>query len=184
MNAIRKLTLASAAIIALGASGSASAADYLFDFQFDALVSDRGNFAATNIVYSADNLDPTVLTYVSGDVNGTTSPQLFLGVIGPVQRAYQFEDLSVPIGAIAGMFFSVSAPLSAGMTQETATAGRAIRTSSGASYRYTTGRLTITQVAAAVPEPEAWATMILGFLLTGSALRRRNAIRSVRIAYS
>ena len=188
MNAIRTLGLASAAALALGAASSASAADYLFDFQFDALTSSLGDFAATNIVYAADNLDPATLTYVSGDVNGAASPELFLHVFGGPsgQRGYSFSpaDYSVPEGSIADIFFSVLAPLSAGATQETTLAGRAVRTSSGGFFLYTTGRLTITEVAAAVPEPATWATMIVGFLLVGGALRRRAPIRSVRIAYS
>ena len=182
MNAIRKFAFASAAAIALATSSGAAAADYLFDFQFDAL----GGFAATNIVYLADNLDPSSLTYVSGDVNGATAPELGLFVIGATQRAYGFSsvDLGVPVGAIADIFFSASAPFTAGLTQETTLAGRGVRTSGGISYQYTTGRLTITERVAAVPEPATWAMMLAGFMAVGGALRRRGTLRSLRIAYS
>ena len=37
------------------------------------------------------------------------------------------------------------------------------------------GNLTITQVAAAVPEPASWALMLLGFGAIGVAMRRRKA---------
>jgi hypothetical protein len=185
MNAIRTLTLASAAAMALSASGSASAASYLFTFQFDALTSNVGNFAATTAVFSADEINPTALTYVSGDINGATPAGLFRAGDSP-QRVYVFgaSDFGVPVGAIADIFFSlIPAPVGLG-TFETTSAGRGIRTSGGATYRYTTGRLTITEVAAAVPEPGTWAMLIVGFLAVGGALRRRGTVRSVRVAYS
>ena len=180
MHTIRISGLIGAAALAVAASSSASAATYLFTFQFDDLVSDRGNFAATSIVYSGDDLYDNTLTYVSGSVNGATAAGLFATIQGnPTgQRAYIFEpaDYDVPVGGIADIFFSVIAPLAAETTHETTSAGRGIRTSSGASFRYTTGRLTIT----AVPEPSAWALMILGFGCVGAAMRRRR----VRIAFA
>lgn len=183
MNAIRKFGYASAAAIALATSSGASAADYLFNFQFDAL----GNFAAANIVYVADTLDPDSLTYVNGDVNGGTSPTLFRTFIGASgQRGYQFgtSDLFAPAGTVVDVFFRALSPFAAGQTYETDTAGRGVGTGSGAFYQYTTGRLTITERMTAVPEPATWAMLILGFGAVGGALRRRSALQSVRVAYS
>lgn len=182
----KALKLAATAAVALCAASGASAASYLFTFQFGAVTSSLGNFNATTIAYSADSLDPDTLTYVSGDVNGVTSPVLSRSVYGPTQRAYTFAspDFTQAPGTVVDVFFSLVPPPIGLGSYDTTQAARGIRTTSGAFYVYTTGNLTITELAAAVPEPATWATLIAGFLLVGGAMRRRGANRTVRIAYS
>ncbi len=184
MNAIRTFSLATAGAIALGAAGNASAATYFYDFQFDALNAYGYNLVATNIVFSADSMDPTVLTYVSGDVNGATSPQAVLSEVSGSYNYYRFSsiDTTQPEGSVVDMVFGVNTPLTVGQPIETHFALRGLNLGGGgAFYRYSPGRLTITQQAGAVPEPSAWALMIAGFGMAGAAMRRRATAR-VRFA--
>jgi hypothetical protein len=54
--------------------------------------------------------------------------------------------------------------------------------STGASAFSASSTLSIPPVAAVVPEPETWATMLVGFLMIGGIVRYRR--RSTRIAYA
>lgn len=186
MNTIRKFGLASAGVIALCASSGASAANFLFNFQFDAV----GHYAATSISYAGDSLSPSTLSYVSGDVNGATAPVANTMVNGGPngQHIFGFKNVppGAPVGTVVGMFFSVLGPLSAGQTFQTSSAGRMLVGAGGEgfmTYEYTTGRLTISEIATAVPEPGAWALLILGFGVVGGAMRARPRARAaVRFA--
>jgi hypothetical protein len=178
MRFIKVFGLASAMGVAAIAPSSASATTFLYDFQLDAL----NEYGATNIVYSADNLDPTNLTYVSGNVNGATSAVLSRKVYGPTNRGFSFLSYpsdSEPAETVVDMFFSVSFPFSVGQTYETISAGRGISNGKGGvSYLYTNGRLTISELSAAVPEPATWITILLGFGLLGMAMRRHSTVRT------
>jgi hypothetical protein len=178
MRFIKVFGLASAMGVAAIAPSSASATTFLYDFQLDAL----NEYGATNIVYSADSLDPTNLTYVSGNVNGATSTVLSRQAYDTTSRGYAFWSYPSnpgPVGAVVDMFFSVSFPFSVGQTYETTYAGRGISNGTGGvSYLYTNGRLTISELSAAVPEPATWIMMLLGFGLLGMAMRRHSTVRT------
>lgn len=192
MNAIRTFSLATAGAIALGAAGNASAASYLFTFEFDPLTIQFNHWAASQITFSSNTLTFTAadrLDYVSGDLNGATPAQARLRSISSgggqtfLEFAFGSRITGAPAASVVDMAFYVPEPLSAGQTYTTTYAGRGIGGggSFGVSYSYTPGRLTITQQAGAVPEPSAWALMIAGFGMAGAAMRRRATAR-VRFA--
>lgn len=158
---------------ALSVASGASAASYLFTFQFDAFMSPTATFAASTIVFSADSFDPTTLTYVSGNLNGATAPtaDLINFTPGSPLRLYDFRMVppGAPLDTVVGGRMAVLTPTGPGF-YGSGVAGRSIVEDIGIVTRFGTGSLVITE---AIPEPSTWAMLILGFGAVGATMRRR-----------
>ena len=138
-------------------------------------VSGPGNFTAvfnfTNPFTNARangsasfNFDPDILVFTGGSFsNGGT---FAIGGVSGVGSSIQVDSLGMGLGAqsltLQGRLNSAGVP------------------DTGNSFARVGGSLTLTAVAAVVPEPATWALFILGFGAIGSALRRRSG--AVRVS--
>ena len=148
----------------------------------------------------SDSVDPSpggnnYLSIVNGSftVALTGGVQVFSFILGSLDT-YNSVDLSFAdgtiqtlkgLGIVQGAAFNTpdgTAPASPGQTGRVtydAQGGSAI---TGVTFRSTQAAFEIDQLAAAAPEPAAWALMIMGFGLVGSTLRARRRKTTVSFA--
>ena len=138
-------------------------------------VSGTGDF---NAVFSFNN--PFTTARANGSASFNFDPDVLVFTGGTFSNGGTFA-----IGGVSGVGSSIQVD-STGMLQgaQTLTLQGRLNSSGipdgGNSFARVGGSLTLTAVAAVVPEPATWALFILGFGVIGSALRRRSG--AVRVS--
>ena len=158
---------AALAATALSLAAPASAAVYRYDVTGDA-------------TFSFDLDDQDLFIYEPGN--------FAIYTFGATPDAVGFGDASVGGGFLLGnldggalLFISIGPQLYAdGPVPSLLTGTFKLGNPFGGPGGYT---LNVTQLAAAVPEPGAWALLILGFGAVGAALRRARTVRT-RLAHA
>ncbi|MDG6079375.1 PEP-CTERM sorting domain-containing protein [Erythrobacter litoralis] len=180
---IRHITVGLAALAAASLPGAASAATLLFDFEGgdrsfsftldDTQAPDRTDtFLGTRIFYN--NVSGSFVG-VNGSSDLASTISFGTGPFAPISftaQGFGFSNFGGPDlfnGSATNPMFNLGTFNLSQVNTGPGTGG---------------GVLTISQapMGGAVPEPAAWALMILGFGLTGLAMRNRNREVSVRFA--
>jgi hypothetical protein len=171
MKNIRKMMLrAGLAAAAVGLSGSASAAIVVQSFN----IAPGGWFGGGN-PYGI-GADPTfngTLTFDTTDTSGTTFQGISF-VTG--SKTWTLADINIAnssasfTGDIVNSFSLVFGSLG---VNNSLYSNNTIALTDDTGFRACNGCVSLTSGVAAVPEPAAWALMIAGFGLVGSAMRRR-----------
>ncbi|WP_375421179.1 PEPxxWA-CTERM sorting domain-containing protein [uncultured Sphingomonas sp.] len=124
----------------------------------------------TTLAIDEDDIASRVLAF-DLTVGGTNFTAALVGVqtlIGG--RVVVLQPLAAPsVGTDGFQLFFVRDEL------DGANFGYTLATSRGPNDAFGFTRVTVERIADAVPEPATWAMMIVGFALTGGALRRRRA---------
>lgn len=120
----------------------------LFDAAGNLLIGQIGQTAGQIWNAGSELADPLAAAFLVGGTNALRTPEN--GVV-----EFSFSELAAYEGLLTAAGYNFTA---AGLT--------------GASPIY---RISFTSSVAAVPEPASWAMMIMGFGLTGAAVRRRAA---------
>ncbi|HKO87532.1 MAG TPA: PEP-CTERM sorting domain-containing protein [Burkholderiales bacterium] len=166
----RKLIAAAVSAMALCAPAQAG---LLYTFNYDA----SANHAAASITFSSVDFAQNVgdvLTYVSGNINGCAPGSLTIDLNAFATPIFANGSCGDGLGPdVDGLFFrpDVMPPLTLGIFDSAATAGRQFEISSGNFYQYVGGSLIIA-ADGTVPEPGTLA--LIGLSLMAVFLTRRS----------
>lgn len=152
------------AVVLTPAGPGAVASPISFDVegtgQFSVTFAFANPFEAARANGSASfNFDPDVLTFTSGNFSGGGT--FAVGNAGGLGSSIQVDRVGLGFGP---QTLTLMGTLNPNSTPE-----------NGNNFARIGGSLTLTSIAAVVPEPATWALFILGFGAIGAALRRRSS---------
>jgi hypothetical protein len=180
MQNIRKLSLISAAAVALASASPASAAEFAFNFSgtgfFGGALNGSGVLTTNDqsVVNPQNGFTVQAITGITGTFNGSNITGLAPGLFGANNLFYLNGPFFVDGN---GLGFTTASGVSANLFVTNGTSFRVNTQGAG----LLTGLVTAsaTQVTAAVPEPGTWAMMLLGFGAIGAVMRRRRSVRAL-----
>jgi hypothetical protein len=173
----------SAAVTALALAASPANAAVRYDFQaFSSFPLGEpqdvvtGNFSLTLADFITSSTTVPFAGLSSCSATGSVTGVMLCGeqTLSPVEGFNDFVGFGFfqPLGFSAVYYYFTPGALSAVGTYDTVLFGQE-----------QAGRLTVSVVGGAVPEPGSWAMMIAGFGLVGGVMRRKNTLSVTKVSY-